>query len=353
MHSVKKGGVTTLAVLLLLASAFTAQAACDPGTILRHNVSKYNENIAVFLAFVKNLQRIADQAENSTVALSYDGVGLSLADAGALAENIMQNENYRINEEQSIAVLRATLSLNDLKAYFACVASRDPVDIILPVAALVEPTFHFRVAWDPEYPAKKSTLSLHIANGTIGGQASVSVSMDSQDILDFEVKRDGDGSKPLSISAYMYGKPSDPVSLPGIAAFTLALKAKSSNGDHIKRSSHDGIDYVKHYLCIYPDGDAILLPSTMKFSASALVGDPARARAGVYDKQNTVWQSCGYIENSAGGNEDYSEIGGQFLVFETALEPATGGARLERVDMSKKPSRYQDIDAILQEAGED
>jgi hypothetical protein len=354
MRKITNGRGALAGLVLLSVAGGHAHAGCDPNAILRRNVAQYNENIAVFLSYIRNLQKSVSPGENSAIGLSYDGVGLSLADAASLANNLLRNRNYQIDEEQSTAILRATLTPDGRKAYFACVNSRDPVDVILPDAAVSDQSFHFQLAWDPDYPAKKSAVAVHVANGTIGGDATRTLTMQPNDTVDFEVKRDGDGSKPLTISAYIFGKVSDPISLPGLPQFVVKLKPRATSAEDIKRSgTGDAAAYVKHDLCVYPDGDAILLPSTMKFASAALTGDPNRARAGLYDKQNTSLLACGYIENSAAGAEDFNEIGGQFLVFETDLQPlpppAAGGAPA-REDFTKRPSRYQDVGAVLKDA---
>lgn len=97
------------------------------------------------------------------------------------------------------------------------------------------------------------------------------------------------------------------------------------------------------------------MPSTLKFVAERIVGDPGRAKAGLHPN-GTGQQACGYVENSAGGNTDFNEISGRFVAFQTVRAPVT--AVPPGLVAAKAPpalrgepftSRYEDIVVLMKE----
>lgn len=342
----------------------SATAACDPDKILRQNVEQYNESISVFLSYLRNLQSSTDESSKTGIGLSYAGIGLSYDDAKSLSQYLSLYENYVISKEQSISVLRSTLSPDSVRAYIACLKSNDPVTVIIPDTALNEPVFQFTVEWNPNFRAKADHLTVNVTNGTIKGRKSATVFMQPTDSFPFELKRDGKGDKTLFITAHIAGKTSDPASLPGIPQFRLTLKPTSAPPPgqpeaDIKRSGHYGTSYVKDDYCVTPKADSILIPSTLKF-VGRIVGDPGRARSGIYPN-NTSQRACGYIENSAGANEDFNEIRGRFVAFQTDLSPVTaapppvtaGPPIAKRLEGDRVTNRFEDVESIMKELSDE
>ncbi len=153
-------------------------APCDPDKILRDNISQYNENIAIWLAYVKNIDESMSSDDKKSLGVSYDGINLNYADAATFSRYIHDHENYSFTKSQSIATLRSTLSADSVRAYIACLHSNDPVTVLIPDTAMSEPVFQFTVEWNPNYPTpKKSQLTILVTNGTIDGKKTKTVTM--------------------------------------------------------------------------------------------------------------------------------------------------------------------------------
>jgi hypothetical protein len=78
--------------------------------------------------------------------------------------------------------------------------------------------------------------------------------------------------------------------------------------------------WVLRRILVYPDAGSILVPSTLKFIADKLIGDPRRSSFGL-EPGADQFHACGFIASSAGGNQDYNLISGRFLTAETVLTP--------------------------------
>ena len=128
-------------LLTLMSGGSAISASCDPDKILRSNVSQYNENIVVWLSYVRDLQRTTDSSNSSSVGVSYAGYGLDYASANALSEYVRDRQNYSVSASDSISILRSTLSPDSVKAYIACLNSGNPVTIMVPDVATTEVKF--------------------------------------------------------------------------------------------------------------------------------------------------------------------------------------------------------------------
>lgn len=341
--------------VMLLSGGGAFSANCDPNAILRSNVSQYNENMVVWLSYVKDLQRTTDSSNSSSIGVSYDGFGLDYANANSLYQYVTDHENYSLSASDSISILRSTLSPDSVRAYIACLNSNNPVTIFVPDVATTEVNFPITVEWNPNYPAKDNQqLTISVINGKVDGKVQETVRMNRTDQKSFQISRDNNGANRLFITASIFGKVSDPATLPGIPTFKLTLKPKfepplDKPATAICRSGGCGTTYVKIPICVYPDTGSILLPSTLKFVADKLVGDPRRSHAGVLDG-NDGYHACGFIDSSAGANEDYNYISGRFLAAETYLEPIVPGAAPISPKMSTRTNRLENWEKIMNEA---
>ena len=215
MRRILRGFVALTVASGILPTSLALAERCDPDKILRSNVEQYNENLVYFLSYLKNLQSQTDKSNSQSFGVSYAGVGLNYADASSLAQFISQQERYVVTKEQSVSVLRSTLSPDSVRAYIACVGNLPPLTMRVSDSALSEPKFPFTVQWSPGYRAKSNQMELKVINGTIDGKTEKKVTIQPQDQADFVISRDGNGSKTLIISANVDGKSSDPVFMPG------------------------------------------------------------------------------------------------------------------------------------------
>jgi hypothetical protein len=254
--------------------------------------------------------------------ISYAGIGLSFSDAKSLSEFVSQQQNYNLSQQQTVSVLRSTLSPDSVKAYIACVDSSRGVSIELPDAALSEDNFQFTVSWNPNYKAKKSTLKIVTTNGEIIGDSKVQIS--PTDSTTFTLKRTLP-DKALFISASVDGK-TDIVSIPRLPAFALKLRElfdppKEQPQDTLIRDGGHGTVYVDRIHCISAtSGDTSLIPSTMIFEGQ-IYGDTNRAKVTIDTKTNSSRRSCGHMINSTGCNQCSNGITGRFAIFEAYLAP--------------------------------
>lgn len=182
-----------------------------------------------------------------------------------------QHENFALSENHSVSILRSTLSEGSVQAYIACLHFSDPVIVYIPDAAITEAVFPFRIAWRPDYRAPTAArLVVTVTNGKIDGKKSKELIMQPTDMVPLQVERDNNGLKSLFITAYINGKASDPTSLPPLPSFKVILEPKfepplDKPAAAICRSGDCGTEYLKHDICVYPDKDTIVLPSTLEF----------------------------------------------------------------------------------------
>jgi hypothetical protein len=344
---------TTFLVAVSHGNAFAT--SCDPNAILRSNVSQYNENLAVWLSYVKDLQRTTDSKDSSSVGLSYAGFGLDFADANSLYQYVSDHENYSLTATDSISVLRSTLDQGSVNAYLACIHSNNPITVQIPDTATTDITFPVTVHWNPDYPAPDNQiLTMTVINGTIDGKQKITAKMKNKsDEQSFQVLRDNNGGQKLYVTASIFGKVSDPATIPPIPKFKLGLSAKFSPQNDkpalsICRSGQCGTTYVKLTQCIYPDSGSILIPSTLKFVAEKLVGDPRRSGFSV-EPGADQFHACGSIFSSAGGNEDYNLISGRFMAAQTILTPIDPTATTVAPKQAKMPNAMENWDSFVKD----
>ncbi|RVJ38504.1 hypothetical protein [Sinorhizobium medicae] len=299
--------------------------ACDPNEILRSDISNFNENITVWLSYIKNLQQSVEQGQASSAGISYAGVGLSYEDAKSFASYIVQNENYNLATSESVSILRTTLSPDSVAAYIACLKANDPLTIVAPDTAIGEIEFPLTVRWAPGFEVPGSTLKVTLINGTIEGKKVFEKKVDPPEEISLTILRNGKGDKRLFITAEVNGKVSDTFTYPAIPMFKVDMQRSFSPPRDklpysICRSGHCGTDKVVKDLCIYASGGGTLLPSTQGFEVSQIVGDPNRAKW--YQKKgNSSGVSCAVVENSAGASEHYNFIAGWATVMQAVTVP--------------------------------
>jgi hypothetical protein len=339
----------TALLTLALASLSISQAhseKCDPDKILRQNISNYQSNLAVWMSYVNNLTKSTNQASSESFGVSYAGVGLSYGDAKSLSEYINQQQNYTLSEQQSVSILRSTLSEDSVKAYIACLNSNRGLAIVVPDAALNEDAFQFSVDWNPPTRPRDHVLEVNVTNGTIDGKTKIKVNVQVPDSKPFALTRDA--NKTLFISATLDGQ-SDIISLPRRPQFIVKLREKYEPplDQQPFYSIEDGghsLQPLKQPLCISATTDSILLPSTM-IPQFAISGDRPRATVNE-DKKNSSLKACGLVYNSTPCKECSMQIRGRFSVFEAYLVNAPK-AVLEKADLGRQRS-IQDIGAVKQ-----
>jgi hypothetical protein len=348
--------VILAAIITSATCVYAAGADCDPNAILRQNINQYNENISVWLAYLKNLQQTTNSNNSSSVGVSYDGFGLDFADANSLAQYVSDNESYSYTFQDSISVLRSTLDSRSVDAYIACLRSNNPVTVYTPDSVTTDISFPITVHWNPDYPAPNNqTLTVTAINGTVDGKSSTThVMKNKSDEASFTITRTSNGRSKLYITASIFGKVSDPITLPAIPQFKMTLVPKFSPPHDkpslsICRSGGCGTTYVKQTACILPDSGSIILPSTIKFVADKLIGDPRRSGSSV-EPGGDQFHVCGSIFSSAGGNQDYNLIAGWFLAAQAVLAPIDPQAPRVAAQQTMRASRLEAMDEIVKDA---
>jgi hypothetical protein len=313
--------------------SFAFADKCDPNAILRQNVTSYQSNVAVWMSLVSNLTKSSQDSSSQSFGISYAGVGLTYGDAKSLSEYISQQKNYTVSEQQSVSILRSTLSPDSVKAYIACLGSNKGLAIVIPDAALNEDAFQFTVDWNPNYRPRGDVLELKVTNGKIDGKSSVHVQYPAS--VPFSITRDV--SKTLFISATIDSQ-SDIVSLPHRPSFTMKLREKyeppldKPEFYSIEDAGHS-LQPLKASLCVSASPDSILIPSTM-IPQFLISGDRPRATVNE-DKKNSGLKSCGIVYNSTPCKECSMQIRGRFSIFEAYLTDADNKTPPEKVDASR------------------
>jgi hypothetical protein len=298
--------------LLLWRPAFAAQA-CDPNAILRNDVTSYQSNTVGWLSYIDNPLRNTNSNNRGGLNLSFAGISMSLDEANSVAQYVSQQKQYILSQQQTVSVLRSTLSPDSVKAYIACLGADRGVSITIPDAALTEPAFQFGVDWDPKFAAGEDKLSLVATNGTIVGDSNVLIKPTESRIF---IMTNRDLTKTVFIAAQVHGQ-TDIVSLPPVPQFAIKARVRSSDQFGSIRDGGHGTSLVGADVCIAADTDSILIPSTMKAVVS---------RVGPVDRSPTtitpgnVRSVCGHWQASTGANEITVSINGHFEVDEIYLE---------------------------------
>jgi GNAT superfamily N-acetyltransferase len=228
--------------------AISFAADCDPNAILRQNVTAYQSNFLVWLSNVENLTKSTSSSNNSNAAISYVGVALSLSDARNISDYISQQKQFTLSEQQSVSVLRSTLSADSVKAYIACIGANRGVSVIVPDAALNEQVFQLTVNWDPKYKPNNNELTINVTNGNIVGDAKAI--LQPTESKTFTINRDL--SKTLFVSAVIDGQ-SDLISMPATPKFVVKLRERDSPDFELIRDGGHGTSLVKRDACITAD----------------------------------------------------------------------------------------------------
>jgi hypothetical protein len=291
---------------------------------LTKKIDVYKSNLIVQLAYINTLQKSATENDNSSLGISYAGLGLSKSDSQALASFISEQENYNFSEQQSISILRSTLDPESVKAYLGCLNAAKAVTIIIPDAALSDEAFQVQLDWNPKYRAHKSTATIRMTNGEIVGPSEFPI--ESSDSIPIIMKRDLD--KQLYISAFIDGQ-SDLIALPARPQFTvkrrqLWVPPLDKPELSMCRSGGCGTQPLTDDYCIQPSDDGMLIPSSFNFHGK-VIGLADRAKSTTHALNNSVTNGpskvCGNISDSAGANEEDNRISGRFFVYELYLEP--------------------------------
>lgn len=171
-----------------LSAAYAAAPACNANEILRNNVESYQSNLVVWLSYISNLIQDRKSSSSSSAGISYAGIALNLDDARSMSEYISQQKNYTLSQQQSVSILRSTLSPDSVKAYIACIGANRGLSIVIPADALDESSFPFEVYWDPSYSPKGKLLVMKVINGKIDGESKVTIQQNPAKIV-FQVDR--------------------------------------------------------------------------------------------------------------------------------------------------------------------
>src|SRR5215471_10127848 len=99
-------------------SAFAEE--CDPYAILRKDVERYNEHIAVFMAQLDAYNESIKAGHKADAGFTYDGFPITANDAGTFARQVQRQTGFKLDRDQSVSILRATLSDNNVRAYERC-----------------------------------------------------------------------------------------------------------------------------------------------------------------------------------------------------------------------------------------
>lgn len=282
-----------LSLIIFISISASRADTCDPSKILRQNVSSYQSNVMVFLSYVNSVEKSDAQASASGAGISYAGIGVNWNDARSISQFLETHEDYKVSTQQSVSVMRSTLSDESVKAYIACL-NAGGLAIAIPDAAMSEEVFQLRIFWNPKgnIPEKKHTLAIRVTNGKIqdaSGQETVSFStnIDPNYSVPLTVSRDLD--KALFITAVV-DNDSDLVSIPARPQFLVKWKVVATKEDALERSDNAGLSVIDRDECISAEPDAILLPSTAKFVGQTY-GPDATAKPNP-DKSNAV-SVCG------------------------------------------------------------
>jgi hypothetical protein len=258
-----------------------------------------------------------------------------------MSDYINQQKNYSLSEQQSVSILRSTLSPDSVKAYIACLQANKGLTIQIPDAALKEDTFQFTVDWSPNYHPRKNLLELKVTNGKIEG--------DNKVVVDYPVSKTftltRDLGKTLFLSASIDSQ-SDIVSLPALPKFIVKLREKLNPPsdkpafNYIEDGGHN-LTPVRVDYCFSADPDSLLLPSTM-LAQVQISGDPRRAYTTINeDKKNNGLNSCGRVYDSTGCKECTQQVTGRFSIWEAYITDAEAPV-LSKADYQRARS-VQDI----------
>jgi hypothetical protein len=363
MRDYRSFGISLVGALSLWPCSVLA-VECDPSAILREDVSQYSQHISVFLALQHLYTNDVNAGHNANAGFVYDGFPISAADAGTFAQAIKDSTNYSLNDDETISILKSTLSQASVDAYIACVTHQNPPPIAISMnpEVLTEPKFQFKVHWHPDYRTpKEAKIVLMVTNGTIEGKTKYSTKMKPSDELPFEVTRDDNGSKRLMISASIWGKTSDIISVPPLPTFEAKLQSKLSDVVGLCRSGGCGTSSVKFGVTIVPDGDSRLLPGTLRFIVQQMRGNPDEIytcpetnasfphHCDDYRSQdNDPFHATGEVRGRAGANESDNFISGRFMVLQTVIDPIT--VHKPSTSFRQVPDKSGDLNSIITRA---
>lgn len=314
-----------------LASSAYAAPACDSEKILRNNIDAYQGNFVVWLSYVNNLTRNMAQGQSDSIGVTYEDIPMTFNEAKSLSEFFGQQTSYNLSEQQSVSVLRSTLSADSVKAYVACIKANRGLAIALPDAALNEESFQFTVDWNPDYTPTGKVLEFKVTNGKLDGPSRVTIGNHPWH-KSFSLKRDL--SKTLFVSATIDSQ-TDLVSLPAKPKFVMKLREKYSDSFKYIRDAFHGVAPIKEDYCIPADADAVLLPSTMVPEVK-IIGTHPRATVNE-DKTNNIHRACGRIYDDTPCKECTQQISGRFSIYEAYFE-ASPTAILGKTEFVKKRS---------------
>jgi hypothetical protein len=360
---------SSLAFAALSFWSFSAMAddECDPSKILRSDVSQFNEHISVFLALQRLYTNDINAGHNANAGFVYDGFPISGKDAGTFAQAIHDSTNFSVNDDETVSILKSTLSQASVDAYIACVNHQHPppVSISFPPQSLTETQFQFKVHWHPDYlTPKEAELVLTITNGTVDGKTKVRKPIRPTEEIILQVVRDDNGSKRLIMSAWVWGKASDILTLPPLPTFEVKLRPKLSEYRELCRSGGCGTAPVTFGVHIIPDGESQLLPDSLQFVLAKMVGNPNDVfvcpdpNAAAYphhcdsyrpENNNPFLVTGEFRAPRTVANEANDFISGQFMALETVVtpisvhKPAIGGYQ-------KIPDKTANMNAVLMEA---
>ncbi|WP_322884124.1 hypothetical protein U8C35_04225 [Sinorhizobium medicae] len=311
----------TVASHLLFLNSFALAQACDPAEILRTDILKYDSNITVMMADVRNRVSSHQSNDQQQGGFSYSGIKLNYGEEKWLSDYISEQADFRLSQQEAISVLKATLSESSVRAYEACLGSQKLV-ISIPDLAGSDSDILVDVKWTPDgvdVPASK--LNLNISGGELieGDQKS---RFERGEARIFKIHR-ANLFEPLSIKATIRGDRAE-VYLPRKPNFKVVFAElydpPMSQGPHgIRRGVGDNTtDLAKYDLCVISE-EGILIPSTAYMQKDIVDGQGGRAFADVDHATASGHKVCGTVGASSGGAFSLVQITARLRVFEVKV----------------------------------
>jgi len=161
----------TLVSFTLAMSATARAEECNPNDILRSNVAAYKHDISIFLASKNIYDRDFQAGHKGAGGFEYDGVPLSVSDAGNLADAVHSMTSYAMNYNESTYLLLSTLDDKTVDAYIACLNQKKPIVFKSHPSAVDQAEFPLHITWQPDYVApSQAALTVTVLHGKVDGK---------------------------------------------------------------------------------------------------------------------------------------------------------------------------------------
>lgn len=308
----------TVTHFFLILFSWTALAAekCDPKEILVPDTTVFNSNLLVRMAYEKQRQENSRQKSSTGLDFFYDSAKFDFDQAQEEASYLSSTEKFSLSRDESIGIIRSTLSPNSVKAYLACIGEDRGVAIRVPEIALKEDIFQFSVIWDPKGRAQQSAiLVIQINSGSLASETKVRIQRGDTAI--FSARRQLD--KPIFISASVEGS-ADQIVLPAAPRFTLEKRRRILEIRSGAITSTTGL--ANQDACINASTGSNLLPSTRGYSKLTEVGRSEVISVSEIENQISSTQVCWRVTaRRPGSGQTYTQGKATFWVWEAYLKP--------------------------------